>query len=132
MVRMGWDRGELSFGILEVGVWDFGKGFGLDGIVISCRDGGLGICMYNLFIFVCFMCMSVFFVFPCGYSLALGLSCFIIVSATIRRWIFPVAVLGMLSVKYTWISVSCVLREDKTRGDWNCEKGRGDKPSSAP
>jgi hypothetical protein len=39
-----------------------------------------------------------------SYSLALGLSCFIIVSATMRRWILPVAVLGMLSVKYTCIS----------------------------
>jgi hypothetical protein len=36
---------------------------------------------------------------PDLYNFALGLSCFIMVSATIRRWIFPVAVLGMLSVK---------------------------------
>lgn len=33
------------------------------------------------------------------YSLALTVSCFIMVSATIRRWILPVAVLGMISVK---------------------------------
>jgi hypothetical protein len=66
--------------------------------------------------------MFVFFFFRCGYSLALGLSCFIIVSATMRRWIFPVAVLGMLSVKYTWICVSCVLREDRMEGDWNWGK----------
>lgn len=33
------------------------------------------------------------------YNLDFGFSCFIIVSATIRRWILPVAVLGMLSVK---------------------------------
>ena len=40
------------------------------------------------------------------YSLAFGLSCFNIASATIRRWILPVAVLGMLSVKYTYILIS--------------------------
>jgi hypothetical protein len=44
------------------------------------------------------------FLAKASYSLALGLSCFIIVSATMRRWILPVAVLGMLSVKYTCIS----------------------------
>lgn len=34
-----------------------------------------------------------------SYSLALGDSCFCIVSATMRLWILPVAVLGMTSVK---------------------------------
>lgn len=35
------------------------------------------------------------------YSLAFGASCFCIVSATMRLCIFPVAVLGITSVKYT-------------------------------
>ena len=33
------------------------------------------------------------------YSFAFGFSCLSIACATIRRWILPVAVLGMLSVK---------------------------------
>ena len=34
-----------------------------------------------------------------NHSLALTASCFCIVSATIRRWILPVAVLGIVSEK---------------------------------
>jgi len=33
------------------------------------------------------------------YNFAFGFSCLSIASATIRRWILPVAVFGMLSVK---------------------------------
>jgi hypothetical protein len=35
-------------------------------------------------------------------------SCFCIVSATMRRWILPVAVLGMTSVKYTYYTPSVI------------------------
>ena len=113
---MGWHRGELSFGILRLGSGILeGTWFGWYCLFFMPGLGTRYLYVQSSFIFVCFMCMSVFFVFLCGYSLALGLSCFIIVSATMRRWIFPVAVLGMLSVKYTLVCVSCVLRNGKER-----------------
>jgi hypothetical protein len=76
--------------------------YGLGGRYVHGGIGGLGICICTIYsspVVSCFV-----FLAKGSYSLALGLSCFIIVSATMRRWILPVAVLGMLSVKYTCIS----------------------------
>jgi hypothetical protein len=54
----------------------------------------------------CGLCMEVYVQSILIFCLAFGLSCFSIVSATMRRWILPVAVLGMLSVKYTYTLVN--------------------------
>lgn len=43
------------------------------------------------------------FVTRLAYSLALRFCCLSIASATILRWTFPVAVLGILSVKKIWL-----------------------------
>jgi hypothetical protein len=43
------------------------------------------------------------FATPLAYSLALRFCCLSIASATILRWTFPVAVLGISSVKKIWL-----------------------------